>query len=140
MSSVTLAEQALTLSRTFDEYAEALRSRGRELWREDEIDEDDYEEVKRTYNKLRGASRDLAAKASTLASQGLDRDLERLGEAVDRLVKARARIDGVADVVTVATKLLGATVAIAALALTPSPATVLAAAVSLESVVKSLVR
>ena len=132
------AQQALALSRMLNEYAEAVRDRGRAQWRADEIDEDDYEEIKRTYNRLRGASRTLAAQASKSAAKGLDGELARLRSATSKLTKAKQRVDRAADIVGVAAQLLAVSAAAVTMIAAPNPASVVAVVVAIEQTVKQV--
>ncbi len=132
------AQQALALSRTLNEYAEAVRDRGRAQWRADEIDEDDYEEIKRTYNSLRGASRTLAAQASKSAARGIDRELARLKSATGDLKKAKQRVDRAANIVGVATQLLAVGAAAVTMVAAPNPASIVAVVAAIEQTVKKV--
>lgn len=136
--SPDLAAQALRLARTYNEYADALRDRARDLWERDKIDEDEYDKVRKLYDRMRGVSQTLSTKASTMAAQGIDAALDRLKAATDDLEKSRRKLDGIANVVGVAAKLVAATAAIAAMVTAPSPGTVLTAAVALEAVVTTV--
>ncbi len=135
---ISIAKQTLELSKICDEYATALRDRARELWRAGTIDEDAYDDAAAAYNRIRGKSREFGARASSLAAQGIARELSQLAQATDQLKHARGRLDRAANIVALTTKLVAMATAIAAMALAPNPGTVVASAAAIKEVVATL--
>jgi len=135
---LSIARQTLELSEICDDYASVVRDRARALWRAGKIDEDAYDDATTAYNRIRGKSREFGARASSLAAQGIQQELEKLAQATSSLKQARARLNQTAEIVAVATKLVAMTTAIAAMTLGPTPGTVVASVMAIKEVVATL--
>lgn len=137
---ISIAHQTLELAKICDDYASIVRDRARVLWRAGTIDEDAYDDATAAYNRIRGKSREFGARASSLATQGIEHELNQLAQATSSLKQARARLNQTSEIVAVAAKLVAMTTAIAGMALGPTPGTVVASVVAIKEVVATLGR